>query len=248
MFRIKATTLIIGALCAIVPIAAQTLDFDHSEYDFGTIQESAGSVSHEFKFSNGGDKALVIYNTRSSCGCTTIAYSEQPIIAGDSSSVVVTYDPKGRPGTFMRDIYIYSTASKAPTVVRITGAVETKELTIEQRYPHVVADVARISATHLSVGSIARGWMSSASLEVLNVSADTLRVELRSRTHRDYLDVGFATQLEPREGAVMEVGYLIEEGQEAAKGEDGHVGDTLDLFINGKQSGTWLRVSGILTK
>ena len=47
-------------------ISAETTSFD-----FGTIKEADGKVSHTFEVSNTGDMPLVITRVIASCGCTT---------------------------------------------------------------------------------------------------------------------------------------------------------------------------------
>ena len=46
-------------------ISAETTSFD-----FGTIKEADGKVSHTFEVSNTGDMPLVITRVIASCGCT----------------------------------------------------------------------------------------------------------------------------------------------------------------------------------
>ncbi|MFR6415865.1 MAG: DUF1573 domain-containing protein [Alistipes shahii] len=47
-------------------------------WDFGTIRESDGRVSHTFTGVNRGDKPLVILDVVTSCGCTVPEFSRQP--------------------------------------------------------------------------------------------------------------------------------------------------------------------------
>ncbi len=240
--------LIFCALAAIMPARAQILDFQRSTWDFGSIEELGGTVSCKFEFKNNGENPLVIYNIRSSCGCTTTNYSTQPIMAGESSTIEVTYDPINRPGVFMRDIYIYSTASKEPTTIQITGTVIGRTQSVEERFPYIVNEVARVNATHISAGVILPGLASRAKVEMMNVSADTILVSLVAREPKEYLNVGFPQAIAPAKAEVMEVEYLLQDGMKMEVGEDGRVADTLDIFIDGRESGRWLRVSGIVSK
>ncbi len=50
------TTLSIALLSAVTAFAAgPEIAFDEKSYDFGTIAEDGGGVTHEFKFTNTGD-------------------------------------------------------------------------------------------------------------------------------------------------------------------------------------------------
>ena len=58
-------------------ISAETTSFD-----FGTIKEADGKVSHTFEVSNTGDMPLVITRVIASCGCTTPEWPKEPVAAG----------------------------------------------------------------------------------------------------------------------------------------------------------------------
>ena len=55
-------------------ISAETTSFD-----FGTIKEADGKVSHTFEVSNTGDMPLVITRVIASCGCTTPEWPKEPV-------------------------------------------------------------------------------------------------------------------------------------------------------------------------
>ena len=57
--------------------------FEHSEHNFGDINEKDGKVSHKFSFKNDGDQPLLILSVKPSCGCTTPNWSKNPINPGD---------------------------------------------------------------------------------------------------------------------------------------------------------------------
>ena len=75
--------------------------FDSTRYDFGYIQEDKGKVTHSFKFTNDGD-------------------------AG-TGSIDVTFDPEGRPGTFRKEVKVYTNARKASIKLIIEGIVVPKK-------------------------------------------------------------------------------------------------------------------------
>ncbi len=95
-----------------------------TEYDFGEIMEADGPVSHTFTVKNVGNTPLVITRVNASCGCTKPEYSSEPIAAGASSTIKVTYNPAGRPGQFVKTIAIYSNGMDGALTVRIKGVVK----------------------------------------------------------------------------------------------------------------------------
>lgn len=104
----KKIALAIALLPAALPALAQepAITFDETSYDFGTIAEDGGNVSHEFKFTNTGNAPLVIISAKTSCGCTKPSFPKQPIQPGDSSEITVTYNPDGRPGEFDKSVTV----------------------------------------------------------------------------------------------------------------------------------------------
>lgn len=82
------------------------IGFKESSYDFGTIREEGGPVSHTFEFVNTGDAPLLILNASASCGCTRPDYPRNPVKPGKSDKIKVTYNPKGRPGEFTKTVTV----------------------------------------------------------------------------------------------------------------------------------------------
>ncbi|MDO5760877.1 MAG: DUF1573 domain-containing protein, partial [Bacteroidota bacterium] len=64
---------------------------DIIEYDFGKIKRY-GDGSYIFKIKNEGDKPLIVTKVSSSCGCTTVSWTNKPINVKDSGYVKVEYN------------------------------------------------------------------------------------------------------------------------------------------------------------
>ena len=84
----------------------QIIEIAEKTYDFGTIKEEDGRVSHVFTFKNVTDGPLTIKNVRASCGCTTPAWSREPIAPGAEAQITVTYNASGRPGAFHKSVTV----------------------------------------------------------------------------------------------------------------------------------------------
>lgn len=97
---------------------------EKSVHNFGEISETDGKVSHTFVVKNEGTGPLVISNVTASCGCTTPEWSKEPIPAGKTGEVKVIFDPKNRPGNFMKTIRLYGNAMQNGFVLTIRGKVE----------------------------------------------------------------------------------------------------------------------------
>lgn len=100
------------------------IEATETEFDFGTIKEVDGPVSHTFTIKNTGTAPLVLTRVAASCGCTKPEFETAPIAPGKTSTVKVTYNPAGRPGQFVKTISIYSNGKDGSYILRIKGVVE----------------------------------------------------------------------------------------------------------------------------
>lgn len=99
--------------------------FNKVSHDFGTLTE--GEVAtFDFEFKNTGKEPLLITNVVPSCGCTTPKWSKEPIAPGKSGVITVSYDTKGRPTPFSKNVTIYSNAKTPTKVLYIKGEVKAK--------------------------------------------------------------------------------------------------------------------------
>lgn len=99
------------------------IEFAEKVYDFGTIKEKAGAVSHDFEFTNKGDGNLVILKATAECGCTRPKYPDSPVAPGKSGKLKVTYNPAGRPGHFDKVVTVTTNGNPRKVRIKIRGNV-----------------------------------------------------------------------------------------------------------------------------
>jgi hypothetical protein len=99
----------------------QEIWFEETLHDYGEIlQDSDGTWS--FVFKNLGNDAIVINRVRSTCGCTIPEWPREPIESGSSGKITVQYNT-ALTGTFLKSVYVYSTAANSPVKLQIKGKV-----------------------------------------------------------------------------------------------------------------------------
>lgn len=76
-----------------------------------------------FTLTNTGDKLLVIQGVTTSCGCTTVAYSKEPVRPGKETVIEVGYKAES-PGYFNKTITVYCNAEISPLTLKISGNAE----------------------------------------------------------------------------------------------------------------------------
>lgn len=128
----KKYLIIIIAALLLLPLGAQArgekgkMVFDESVFDFGTIKEANGPVSHEFEFINSGNGNLVIIDCTAQCGCTRPTFPKKPIAPGKRGKIKVTYNPAGRPGAFKKVVTVKNNGSPQKVKITIKGTVIPK--------------------------------------------------------------------------------------------------------------------------
>lgn len=100
-----------------------TIKFAEAAYNFGSVPEKGGSVTHEFEFENVGNANLVILDATAECGCTTPEYPKNPIAPGKKGVVRVTYNPLYRPGSFTKGVTVRTNGKPKKVRLKITGNV-----------------------------------------------------------------------------------------------------------------------------
>ena len=103
---------------------AQTpgIKFERDVHDFDLIQEDGGMVTTTFEFINDGDAPLIINEVTRACGCTTPDWTREPVPVNGKGFIQVSYNPKGRPGAFTKEVTVKSNAPEQ-LVLRIKGEV-----------------------------------------------------------------------------------------------------------------------------
>ena len=105
------------------PKAMQTeVGLDKAEIDFGTFPMNEVKEG-KFLLTNTGQNLLVLYDVVTSCGCTKVEYSKQPLRPGETTELTVRYEAD-KSGHFNKAITIYSNAVGSPHKLRVRGQVK----------------------------------------------------------------------------------------------------------------------------
>jgi Protein of unknown function (DUF1573). len=97
----------------------------HIEKTFISLGEFDWKKEREVTFilQNAGNTPLVIQEVNTSCGCTSVSYSEKPIDVGHRLRLQVTYKAE-HPGYFDKAITVYCNVIQSPIKLRINGNAE----------------------------------------------------------------------------------------------------------------------------
>jgi len=145
------------------------ISFETITHDFGKINEQAGPVTYQFKFSNTGSQPLIIQNVKASCGCTSPEWSRQPILPGESGFVAATYNPANRPGPFQKTIEVTANTAEPKIILVISGDVTPTPRSIADEYPFEIGSL-RLKQNHIAFPKIFNTETQTQTIDIVNTS------------------------------------------------------------------------------
>jgi hypothetical protein len=94
-----------------------SIKFVETSHDFGNINEGI-YAKYSFKFFNVGEKPLVIKSVNASCGCTAPSWPKNPLMPGDSNTIIVVFNSRGYGGNnFQKSITVTTNMEKDGVLV-----------------------------------------------------------------------------------------------------------------------------------
>lgn len=173
------------ALAVATAVAGQSvnesLQFDEKIHDFGVIEETAGKVTHRFRFTNAGKEPAVLLNARAGCSCVKADVPKQPVKPGESAYVTVTFDPDYRPGHFSKEIVVYS-AEKHYNRIWIKGDVKPGKHPLSESYRYDYGQKLLMNYQVMNFGKVKTGTTDAKTLKFANDSDRTLNLDFESDT------------------------------------------------------------------
>ncbi len=98
------------------------LKFEKTVYDFGRITEG-DIVKTQFKFTNAGNKVLLIIHAQASCGCTVPTTPKDPIKPGESGVIDVQFNSVGKKGETTKTVTIQANTKPIESVLLIKATI-----------------------------------------------------------------------------------------------------------------------------
>jgi len=105
---------------------APKIEFKSTTHNFGVLKQGS-IVFTEFEFTNSGKDQLVIYDTKTNCGCTASTLNKMKFNPGESSVIKVTLDTKGKDGYIQQSVNVKTNDPSNPEVFLILNAKVEKQ-------------------------------------------------------------------------------------------------------------------------
>lgn len=103
------------------PATGTTIEFEHTEYDFGVIEPNK-KVQHYYVFTNTGTNPLQNLHVEVGCGCTTPYVPTKPILPGKKDSIMLEFNPAGQMPEFAKQSTVTANIQE-PILLRFKGEI-----------------------------------------------------------------------------------------------------------------------------
>ena len=171
---LRKIAVVIGAIClSFAAKAGEPVRWLETTHNFGAFDENDGTVTCAMKFVNESTSPVIITQVHVTCGCTSPSFDKRPIAPGDTGTVLLSYNPTGRPGRFEKKVYVDLNTNPKRYTLYIKGSVIGSPSTVQAKYPEVFGPL-RLRQPAIMFGEVDKGRSKSYFLEVNNASADTL--------------------------------------------------------------------------
>ncbi|MGM9764590.1 MAG: DUF1573 domain-containing protein [Candidatus Cryptobacteroides sp.] len=150
-------------------------EFDSTVHDFGNVMLSDGPLSYSFTVKNTGPAAAVIYQVGSSCGCTDVRWTKEPIRPGATGSISFTYSNDEGPYPFEKTLTVYLSGHKKPVILKFRGVAHEKQKSLEEMFPVRYGSLALRSAD-IKCGNMEQKGSRSDVIKVGNLSDKPVKV------------------------------------------------------------------------
>jgi hypothetical protein len=185
------------------------ITFNETEHNFGIIPEKGGTVSFDFVLKNTSKETLLINRFTASCGCTTPTWTREPIEPKKNGTVTVSYDPRGRIGSFNKIITVYTNLTTTPIKLQISGEVTDAPIPKkpEELYPVAFGNYL-LKSKDLDFGQIDVIGSKTIRLEVFN---NTDKPMTQKIIPPKYLTINFSSVIAPMTESIVEITFLAKE-------------------------------------
>ena len=182
---------------------------DNKVYDFGTIREKDGKVSHVFRFTNGSKVPVAITMVDASCGCTTAEYTRAVIRPGKNGMLKVTFNPAFRPGHFSKEVRVLLNDGRYYVRCWVKGNVEGYQHPVTEDYPYAFGRGLYMSLALLPFSSPGVGQTVSFRLGIANDTDKPMTVTFTRHPNNRVLKMPERVRLAARERRYVDVAYTF---------------------------------------
>lgn len=177
LLMILASTFMLSCLdAAAQEKISSDITIDKTVHNFGDILLGSGPVSCTFKITNTGSKPAVIYNVTTTCGCTDVDWTKEPIRPGQTGKISVTYSNDEGPYPFDKSLTVYLSSIRKPVILKLRGVSLEKKKPLAELYPVRYGSLGIKEGVN-KCGNLEQGGRKSEAVMVANLSGSPITVD-----------------------------------------------------------------------
>ena len=154
----------------------QVVAWDKTVHDFGDVSVSDGPLSCTFTLTNTGKEPIAIFEVVSSCGCTDVKWTREPIQPGKSGSISATYKNEDGAMPFDKTLTVYISGVRRPVILRLRGVVHEKKKSLSELYGAQKLGDFGLKTRQFKTGTLKQGLQASESATVANLGKKALQL------------------------------------------------------------------------
>lgn len=197
-----------------------------TEHNFGDIKQG-DVVSYDFKITNNGGDVLKIIDVRASCGCTAAQPDKKELKPGESTTIKVTFNSKGRKGAQVKTVRVITNDPEKSDI----NFVIRCNIIVDQSNSQTSGASLFLPENQFNFGQVKEGTTVSHTFELVNKGSDVLQIkDVRTSCGCTAALVSSST-LKPGEKGTLKVDL-------DTKGRQGKMSRTISIVSNDSEQST----------
>jgi uncharacterized cupredoxin-like copper-binding protein len=197
-----------------------------TEHNFGDIKQG-DVVSYDFKITNNGGDVLKIIDVRASCGCTAAQPDKKELKPGETTTIKVTFDSKGRKGAQIKTVRVITNDPEKSDI----NFVIRCNILVDQSSSKTSGASLFLPENQFNFGKVKEGTTVSHTFELVNKGSDVLEIkDVRTSCGCTAALVSSST-LKPGEKGTLKVDL-------DTKGRQGKMSRTISIVSNDSEQST----------
>ena len=151
------------------------VSIDKTVHDWGDVTVKDGPLSCSFTVTNISAEPVMIRTVASSCGCTGVKWTIEPIAPGQSGTIEATYSNDEGPYAFDKTLTVSFVGVRKPLILHLRGVVHPKKMPLKETYAVQFGQLGFREA-EMKVGNLSQGEQKSLEVRVANVGKKEITV------------------------------------------------------------------------
>jgi hypothetical protein len=173
----------------IAVLAEGDVVFDKMVHDFGDVSVSDGPLTCTFTVTNNGTEPVAIFEVVSSCGCTDVTWTREPLQPGKSGTISATFRNEDGPFPFDKTLTVYVSGQRKPVILRLRGVVHEQKKSLSELYGAQKLGDFGLKTREFKTGTIRQGHTISETATVANLGKKPLEITFTDASAQLKMDV-----------------------------------------------------------